>query len=375
MDSTERDNTEPDRERDFSNGYLYLLDTYVNLYNITLRQINTMHTALSHIRMDVLTIANNTNNENNRYVFTSDQRHLLNFYISNYNDTRSEIVSSYNFIDNIRMGINNINNIILNIPMTNESNTQATQQNPRGRSSSQPAQQPYTLFPVPTPTISTNPIERSHRLTNNNSYWLYEGIYTVPVRNHEFIDVPIIPTPEQIGNATLDNSFNSIENPINTQCPISLEHFNPQQWVTQIIPCGHVFNYTQLRSWFRSSSRCPMCRYDIRDYQPLTRNTESVYINDASASAVDLSYNNINNNTSTRNSSRRISNRSRNAVNGINNEDGNNLSAITESLLRNFLNVDNVDSLFTNHIYSFDSSNNEYIFQNNMRNNNNSNNT
>jgi hypothetical protein len=43
-------------------------------------------------------------------------------------------------------------------------------------------------------------------------------------------------------------------------------------------------------------------------------------------------------------------------------------------LLRNFLNVDNVDSLFANHIYSFDSSNNEYVFQNDMRNNNNNNN-
>ena len=36
----------------------------------------------------------------------------------------------------------------------------------------------------------------------------------------------------------------------------------------QIIHCGHIFIPHQLNRWFQNNVRCPVCRYDIRDYEP-----------------------------------------------------------------------------------------------------------
>jgi hypothetical protein len=89
-------------------------------------------------------------------------------------------------------------------------------------------------------------------------------------------NVPIIPTREQILNATREIQFGEIENPINTTCPISLETFQESDIVTQILHCVHNFNTRQLNTWFQSNVRCPMCRYDIREYEnePATETSE-----------------------------------------------------------------------------------------------------
>ena len=80
-------------------------------------------------------------------------------------------------------------------------------------------------------------------------------------------NVPVVPTQEQINNATRSIRYENIQNPLNESCPISLERFNPNDVVTQICWCGHIFNTNELTSWFRSNVRCPVCRYDIRNYE------------------------------------------------------------------------------------------------------------
>jgi len=42
--------------------------------------------------------------------------------------------------------------------------------------------------------------------------------------------------------------------------------------VSQIIPCGHIFCEDSFDEWFQSSVRCPVCRYDKRDYRNNTEN-------------------------------------------------------------------------------------------------------
>ena len=81
--------------------------------------------------------------------------------------------------------------------------------------------------------------------------------------------VPIFPTDEQINTACEDVSFNIISNPINNSCPINLERFTINSTVTQILYCGHCYDPTALRRWFRTNVRCPICRYDIRNYNPM----------------------------------------------------------------------------------------------------------
>ena len=75
-------------------------------------------------------------------------------------------------------------------------------------------------------------------------------------------------TAAQIANATEEVLFSSISNPLNNTCPISCERFEPNDMVMQIIPCGHIFTPDNLRQWFQTNQRCPLCRMDITQYHP-----------------------------------------------------------------------------------------------------------
>jgi hypothetical protein len=85
-----------------------------------------------------------------------------------------------------------------------------------------------------------------------------------------FSPVIIRPTEQQISMATEQLRFGNIRDPYNTVCPIRQERFNQDEPVLQILPCSHLFSPEPLRQWFRTSVRCPLCRYDIRNYNPRT---------------------------------------------------------------------------------------------------------
>lgn len=80
--------------------------------------------------------------------------------------------------------------------------------------------------------------------------------------------VVVRPSEYQINNATETISFSSIlENERRyDRCPISHEPFTENSTVTRIRHCGHYFEPVSLTTLFRNSVRCPVCRYDIRDY-------------------------------------------------------------------------------------------------------------
>jgi hypothetical protein len=84
--------------------------------------------------------------------------------------------------------------------------------------------------------------------------------------NQTMSPVLVIPTEDQINRSTRFIMFESIESPINSSCPITHEEFSNNDMVLQIV-CGHIFNNEAIRIWFQSNVRCPICRYDIRDYQ------------------------------------------------------------------------------------------------------------
>ena len=101
-----------------------------------------------------------------------------------------------------------------------------------------------------------------------------------------FDPIEIFPTPSQIEAATRVARFGDIIRPLNSSCPITLENFNDNDQVLIIRQCNHIFSNTGLVSWFRSSCRCPVCRYDIRSY--VSTNTNNV--SDISGN-IDLSSN------------------------------------------------------------------------------------
>ena len=85
--------------------------------------------------------------------------------------------------------------------------------------------------------------------------------------------VTIFPTPTQVELATRIVRFSEIIEPINNSCPISLDVFNENDIVTVIRYCGHIFNTIQINAWFSANCRCPICRYDIRNYHSASHNT------------------------------------------------------------------------------------------------------
>jgi hypothetical protein len=135
-------------------------------------------------------------------------------------------------------------------------------------------------------TAERNTTERNNlgRLIVNNIPYIIDSIqqYRIPFRNQRersrnsnivnlflerfFEPVEIFPTQTQIEIATRNVRYCDILNPINISCPISLENFSDFDNVTVIRHCGHIFKRQELITWFRSNCICPVCRYDIRNY-------------------------------------------------------------------------------------------------------------
>ena len=53
-----------------------------------------------------------------------------------------------------------------------------------------------------------------------------------------------------------------------------MERFIDSDSVCVIRECGHIFSTQELQLWFRSNCRCPVCRYDIRNYNPSSNRTQ-----------------------------------------------------------------------------------------------------
>ena len=95
-------------------------------------------------------------------------------------------------------------------------------------------------------------------------------------RDNFFDPIDIYPSQRQIENATRVVSYCDILTPNNTSCPISLESFDDNEQVTIIRHCQHIFKTNQLNSWFIRNSRCPVCRYDIREYNNTNITNETI---------------------------------------------------------------------------------------------------
>ena len=81
--------------------------------------------------------------------------------------------------------------------------------------------------------------------------------------------VPVRPTTREIAIATEVIPYRDANDDQQTRCPIDLQTFEPEENVIRIIHCGHIFRENNLIRWFSNNVRCPLCRYDIREYNPL----------------------------------------------------------------------------------------------------------
>jgi hypothetical protein len=123
----------------------------------------------------------------------------------------------------------------------------------------------------------------------------YNGIENAAINRSP---VTIRPSLSQIRRATKiallrDISYNiENESPI---CPIDREVINEDDSVMQIIECGHFFREANLRTHFTMRTRCPLCRFDIRDYISDYTSNRSTSNASTSASASNASASNASN--------------------------------------------------------------------------------
>jgi hypothetical protein len=103
-------------------------------------------------------------------------------------------------------------------------------------------------------------VNNSRRQPLRNIYYRMEYI---PVPDLE--SVPVVASQDIINRNTRQVRFNEVINPLNFDCPISLERFQDNSMLTQIIGCNHLFCSNEITRWFRTNVHCPICRYDIRD--------------------------------------------------------------------------------------------------------------
>jgi hypothetical protein len=66
-----------------------------------------------------------------------------------------------------------------------------------------------------------------------------------------------------ISSVTIQKKFSDIENPTHTSCSITLEQFNEDDEVIEIINCKHYFNCDALKTWLATNNVCPVCRQPV----------------------------------------------------------------------------------------------------------------
>lgn len=167
----------------------------------------------------------------------------------------------------------------------------------------------------PSPPTSNSTLTRLNRRTNIGTQASLNNLFRNFTSNNEnrsfrftfgefqpsnLTSVPIIPNESQIINATICDTFNDISNTSDqTRCPIDQHDFDLSDNIMKIRFCGHMFKEHNLRNWFQHSSRCPVCRYDIRDYSNNDISNNDIsnnYISNNDISNNDISNNDISNN-------------------------------------------------------------------------------
>ena len=197
----------------------------------------------------------------NTFRISNEQLLLINILNTMYNDNLRHINSITETLNNLVSSNNQIRNALTQLLNSNYNNSRRnTSSNRRWENTSNTFgriminNRPYVIDAINEYTIPTN-------RRGANSEELFSQIF-----NNFLQPVEIYPTQSQIETATRRVRYCDISRPINTTCPISMEDFEDNDMVTVIRHCGHTFHTEHLMNWFRTNCRCPVCRYDIRDY-------------------------------------------------------------------------------------------------------------
>jgi hypothetical protein len=208
---------------------------------------------------------------------TSEQQRSINMYVNQYNQTKLHIEQLTDMLDEISGNIVNVLNS--NQPRRNRSDNRHSRNTNTNTNINRlidhlfnDRQNTYVHYDYNEP-INPNIYNANSRNRNRNRYSeprrtnriSQNNSLTTLLSNFFNSTVAIRPTEEQIQNASRIVRYGDIENPLSETCPISLEPFEENSNVRQIMHCGHIFSQQQFQEWFSHNVRCPVCRYDIRN--------------------------------------------------------------------------------------------------------------
>jgi hypothetical protein len=254
-----------------SNEHLLLINILNNMYNDNNRQIqnlNNQNNQIISIITDILHVPSSNNRQNNNNNNQNSNRRQNNREQGNRQNNRNNNNFGSVFLNNRQYTIDDIQRV--DYPPVNVSVSGI-----EGRLCGN-----YRDAVIEEDTVRAavrNAASRgAARDAAGNLADLYQGF---------FDPVVIYPTASQIETATRRVLYRDIAAPINSSCPISMDTFNDNETVTIIRHCGHIFNSDELATWFQSNCRCPVCRYDIRNFN---RNISSLINQERSSAINDL---------------------------------------------------------------------------------------
>jgi len=238
-----------------------LLTMYQNFYDQTTLQINELYRTQSEIRENIQAILRNHNNFSTSETQNNINNNENQTSINNHHGIPYIFEYQHEYIPYRSTNTANINtNTTTNTTTNTSTNINENQRTRPNLTTSYNNIFNNLLGSFSNPNINSN-LNTNNFLNNYNS-----GIDFMQNLQQFYSNVPIIPTNQQIIDGTRITLFNQIINPNNNSCPISLENFEDNSSVTQIRGCGHIFTSNSIHNWFRTNPRCPVCRYDIRDY-------------------------------------------------------------------------------------------------------------
>lgn len=299
------------------------------------------------------------------FSLTPDEIVLINNFCNMYSNNIRLMESLNRSNDEIRNSINNIiqqhnvdfnhNNYFNNNPNNTNNNRNNRNNLNHNRFTRNPNLQEYfeSRYRINNVYNRNNNQNRNMNRNRNNNNLV--NTTNESILQTFFEPVVIFPSQVQIENATRIVTFGDIVDPINTSCPISLERFNDDEQVIIIRYCGHIFSIDELNQWFRHRVKCPVCRYDIRNY------VSNTYLNDET----QVNSNNISseNNIENQNENNRYNNNDIENETSINQEIpiirhvdlSNNI--VTNEMLTSM----GLTSTFLRHIFDVDNNNGYYL--------------
>lgn len=211
---------------------------------------------------------------------TQTMRDVMIGYNTNINTYNQNITSFLSTINDYRHDIRTIHTHVLNesrnFPRTTPPTTPVRPTRPRNTNTRR------NTPTEPQPTYGT-----TQSMTFSSPESLFSNIFTFPINTgaRRYEDVIVSPTQQEIDNAVEVFVYNENIMQPNSRCPITMEEFTVGDRISRIRYCEHMFREDAINNWFRLNVRCPVCRYDIREY--------TANVTDTSNNITDTSSNNV----------------------------------------------------------------------------------